>query len=242
MPAHLSEKKRLAKILADRGVCSRRTAEKYILLGHVTVNGKHHTNLTEKISPDSEIKVKGLEAPKQQKLRAWIFHKPPEMLCTHHDPENRLTVFSYLKKHHPSLPRVISVGRLDYLSEGLLILTNSGRFAREMELPKNALKRCYDVKVGKSISAATIDIIKKGITIEGVFYNSISVKPLEKGPKWYRFVLKEGKNREIRRILSHFNIPLARLKRISYGSFHLGQLKQREIQEIPFSNLKDYQK
>lgn len=234
-------KERLAKILADRGHCSRRAAEPLILGGHVTVNGSVHTVLSEKVSPTAEITVKGKSLPNKERLRVWLFHKPPEMLCTHKDPENRPTVFSYLKTHHPTLPRVISVGRLDYLSEGLLVLTNSGAFSRTLELPKNEFKRCYDVKLKAPLSVAICEQLKKGITIEGVSYGSVLVSPLEKNPPWHRFILTEGKNREIRRILSYFNMPLARLKRISYGPFRLGLLKQKQLQEVPSHQLKAYQ-
>ncbi len=232
-------KERLAKVLADRGLCSRRSAEPLIQAGDVWVNGTPHTNLAEKVDINAEITVKGKPLQKKLRLRVWLFHKPPQMVCTHDDPQQRETVFSYVKKQAPELPRVISIGRLDYLSEGLLILTNTGSFARHLELPTNNFKRCYDVKIQKELPSFVIDRLKKGITIEGVSYESIDVKKLVE-QNWYRFTLQEGKNREIRRVLKHFNIPLARLKRISYGPFRLGTLKKGEISEVPPVKLKEF--
>ena len=228
-------KERLAKIIAHRGYCSRRRAETLITAGEVRVNGDLWKSLSEKVDSTADIQIKGTSLPLKQAARLWIFYKPSFMICSHGDPQNRPTVFEYIKKNFPSLPRIISVGRLDYLSEGLLLLTTDSSLARYLELPENKVNRQYDIKTQRPLSSAAIHQLDQGITIDEVFYESVSITPLktEKNVCWYRFVLQEGKNREIRRILKHFDIPLARLKRVSYGPYHIGSLKKGEIKEMP---------
>tara|TARA_B000000565_G_scaffold38023_1_gene25267 strand:+ start:9318 stop:10055 length:738 start_codon:yes stop_codon:yes gene_type:complete len=231
---------RLAKLIADRGFCSRRNAEAYIIAGRVKVNGKIHIDLGKKVTPDSDVSIDNTPLEKKVVGRLWAFHKPIEMICSHLDPEGRQTVFSYLKKTFPYLPHVISVGRLDYMSEGLLLITNKGSLAHQLEKPNKSMIRTYDVKLARTLTDPMLKLLEKGVSIDGIHYKKIIVQKLEQvgSQNWYRFKLTEGKNREIRKILEHFKIPLARLKRVAYGPIKLGPLEKGAIRELKQSELK----
>ena len=231
---------RLAKLIANRGFCSRRKAEIYIKEGRVKVDEQIHTDLGKKVSSDSDVSIDNNTIEKEVVGRLWAFHKPIEMICSHHDPQERQTVFSYLKKTFPYLPHVISIGRLDYMSEGLLLITNKGSLAHQLEKPNDSMVRTYDVKLARTLTEPMLKLLEKGISIDGIHYKKIIVQKLEQvsSQNWYRFKLTEGKNREIRKILEHFKIPLARLKRVAYGPIKLGPLEKGAIRELKQSELK----
>jgi 23S rRNA pseudouridine2605 synthase len=231
---------RLAKLIAERGYCSRRKAEDFILEGRVQVEGQVHTDLGEKVFSDCDILIDNKPLEKEIKGRIWAFHKPTHLICSHEDPENRQTIYAYLKNKYASLSHLISVGRLDYMSEGLLLLTNKGSYAHQLEKPSESMIRTYDIKVAKEFTPSMISALSNGITIDDIRYKAIKVHPLEQvGSKnWYRFKLTEGKNREIRKILEYFHIPLARLKRVAYGPIKLGSLEKGALKELSSLEIK----
>ena len=220
---------RLAKIISNAGVCSRRDAEKLIVEGQVKVDGITILSPATNVDISNQIEVSGTLINNIHKPRLWIYYKPVGLITTHKDPLSRKTVFEQLT----SLPRVISIGRLDLNSEGLLLLTNSGDLARQFELPSSRLKRVYHVRAyGKS------DILLKSnyknLEIDGIFYNPHSIKLLKqnKSNSWFEVVLFAGKNREIRRIFEYFGLKVNKLIRIQYGSFTIDNLKTGDYKEI----------
>lgn len=230
-------KERLAKIISNRGICSRRDAEKLILAGKVKVKGQLWTSLSEKVSPRTPLEVSGESIPAPDHSfnpRLWLYHKPLGLICSHKDPEGRPSVFSSISTLHPHLPRLISVGRLDLNTEGLLLLTNKGSLARKLELPSTAWKRKYRVRVFGTLTATAQRQIQKGISINGIHYRPIECRtyPSEGRNQWIDLTLQEGKNREIRNIMEHFNLPINRLIRTAYGPFQLGNLLKNHIKEV----------
>lgn len=221
---------KIAKLIAQSGLCSRRDAEVLIAEGRVKVAGEIVTTPAMRLEDPSLIKVDERFLPKKQATRLWIYYKPVGLVTTHKDPEGRPTVFSSLPK---DLERVISVGRLDLNSEGLLLLTNDGAFARFLELPSTLLKRIYRVQVYGDIGMLDINQLSQGITIDGMRYQGMSVKILQhKNMKsWLRFELSEGKNREIRNVLSYFGLRVTKLIRDSYGPFSIEDLQPGQIEE-----------
>ncbi len=226
---------RIAKFIASCGVCSRRQAERLIEEGRVSVNGKLIDGPALNVSSDSAVLVDGKKINLILKTRVWLYNKPAGLVTTHSDEKGRRTVFDELKD---KLPRVISVGRLDLNSEGLLILTNSGDFANKLELPSNKIERVYKVRAHSNHSKQ-LDIKNKKLIIDGVRYNPKEIKFLsEKGSNaWYRVVLSEGKNREIRKIFEHFGFEVNRLIRVSFGKYELGNIKSGEFKEVFDINL-----
>jgi len=228
---------RVSKRMARAGLCSRRDAEKLILEGKVLVNGKIHMELGQKVEDSDEISVQGkvITATEQtQKPRLFLYHKPPGLLTTHRDTDGRATVFEAIQRDFPDLPRLISVGRLDLMSEGLLLLTNNGNLSRTLEHPKNAWKRCYRVRIYGTLSEQEMRLLQQGLTVDGVHYDAIGVT-LEKATganTWVALTLQEGKNREIRRIMEHFDHPINKLIRMSYGPFQLGHLPPGGVTEV----------
>lgn len=225
---------RIAKFMAAAGLCSRRDAERWIADGRVIVNGNTLTTPATLVNEDDDVIVDG----KRIKLKAttprlFVYHKPAGLVTSHRDEKGRATVFDRLPR---DLPRVISVGRLDLDSEGLLLLTTSGALARAMELPKNAQKRVYRVRVRGTPMETHIAQLKRGVKVGDVQYQPIGVSvEREKTGRnqWLTLTLKEGKNREIRRIFEHFDLPVSRLIRIQYGNFHLDDLEPEEVAEVP---------
>lgn len=228
---------RIAKVIARAGVCSRREAERLIEDGQVKVDGKTITSPALNVTPEHKIVVKGKPLMKAEVPRLWLYHKPRGLITSHKDPDGRPTVFDNLPK---GMPRVISVGRLDLYTEGLLILTNSGELARHMELPSTGWRRRYRARYHGPLTPADIEKIEAGITIEGVSYGKAEVKPepSEATNKWLSITITEGKNREVRRILEHFGCKVSRLIRMSYGPFSLGVLPRGEAKEMPLAKLK----
>lgn len=229
-PAEL-EGQRIAKVIARAGVCSRRDAERLISEGRVTVNGARIATPAIKIKPEDRIEVDGKELPQHQRTRLWRYHKPPGLIVSHRDPKRRPTVFEALPK---TLPRVLSVGRLDLNSEGLLLLTNDGEIERKLEMPATGWTRRYRVRVHGNVDERSLAELKKGVEIDGVRYGPIeaSLEKRQGGNAWLAFSLKEGKNREIKRVCEHLSLQVNRLIRISYGPFQLGDLQRGDIEEI----------
>ncbi len=235
--AHPGE--RLAKRMARGGLCSRREAEQWITAGIVKVNGKTVASPAFNVTDDDIIVVDGQTMVEKEPSRLWLYHKPAGLVTTHKDPEGRPTVFSALPK---DMPRVVSVGRLDLNSEGLLLLTNDGALARKLELPSNGWIRKYRVRAYGDISAAMLAQMKKGVVAEGVHYGSVeaTIDSKQGGNSWLTVSLKEGKNREIRKIFEHFGCKVSRLLRISYGPFLLGKLERGEVKEVPKKMLESF--
>ncbi len=230
---------RIAKRMARAGLCSRREAEVWIAEGRVSVNGKKISSPALNVSGSDSIKVDGKLLAAKEQARLWLYHKPTGLVTTHKDPEGRPTVFSALPK---DLPRVISVGRLDLNSEGLLLLTNDGDLARKLELPATGWIRRYRVRVFGHITPAMISEMKKGVVSEGVHYGPVeAVVDGGKGDNaWLTVSLKEGKNREVRKIFEHFGCKVSRLMRLSYGPFQLGNLEKGEVKEVTGKVLKSF--
>lgn len=229
---------RIAKFMARHGLCSRREAERWIEAGRVQLNGETLTSPACVVTSADEVVVDGKPIAEKEPLRLWLYHKPAGLLTTHRDPEGRPTVFDHLP---PSLPRVISVGRLDMTSEGLLLLTNSGALARHLELPSTGWLRTYRVRVFGHPKERDLDRLRRGVTVEGVRYAPASIcKERETASHcWLSITLSEGKNREIRRLCEHIGLKVTRLIRVSYGKFQLEGLKEGEVKEIKPSALRD---
>lgn len=222
---------RVAKVIARSGLCSRREAERWILEGRVEVDGKFIDEPGTTVEDPSQVRVDRQPLPSVETARLWCYYKPAGLLTTHKDPQGRPTVFEHLPK---DLPRVISVGRLDQFSEGLLLLTNDGEFARMLEHPSSQLKRTYRVQTFGVLREDQLRTIRNGIHIEGIAYKPIEIKVLSvKGRRsWLLMTLQEGKNREIRNIMDFFQIRVLKLIREAYGPFDLGNLQPGEILEI----------
>ena len=229
---------RIAKVLARAGLCSRRDAERWIAEGRVAVDGTVLTSPAFNVTDANDIRVDGMPLPEAQRARLWRYHKPSGLVTTHRDEKGRATVFAALPKE---LPRLISIGRLDLNSEGLLLLTNDGALARRLELPATGWLRRYKVRVHGVVDPAALARLEKGVTIDGVAYGPIRAQ-LERqqgSNAWIAMSLREGKNREVRRVLEHLGYPVTRLIRLSYGPFQLGHLARGALEEVQKSVLAD---
>lgn len=229
---------RIAKRLARAGLCSRREAERWITEGRVSVNGEILDSPARLVTPGDLILVDGQPVSEPERTRLWRYHKPAGLVTTHRDPEGRSTVFAALPA---DLPRVVSVGRLDLNSEGLLLLTNDGALARRLELPDNAWIRRYRVRVHGEVDPVMLARLEQGITVEGLAYGPIkAVLDRQKGANaWLTVSLQEGKNREIRKVMEHLGWPVTRLIRVSYGPFQLGTLAEGTVEEVPGKVLRE---
>lgn len=225
--------------MARSGLCSRRDAESWIEQGRVKVGGKVITSPALNVTDLETILVDGKPLPDTDKTRLWLYYKPKGLVVTHKDPEGRPTVFDELKE---KLPRVVSVGRLDLTSEGLLLLTNDGEVARRLESPKTGLKRQYRVRVYGHVDPKKLDWLQKGITIEGVRYAPCEaiLDTQKQDNAWITMILSEGKNREIRKIMEHFGWVVNRLLRVSFGPFELQDMKPGDLTEVPAKMVKSF--
>ena len=227
---------RVAKVIAQSGHCSRREAEELIEERRVKVNGKIIETPATFIT-DHAIKIDDKLINAKQPVRLWMLHKVDGFLTTSKDPDGRKTIFDLLPK---KMPRTITVGRLDFNTEGLLLLTTSGALARYMELPKNKWIRKYRARVYGTLNHERLKKLENGITIEGIRYGSIKVEvEKEASNSWLKISIEEGKNREIRKIMEHLGLKVNRLIRVSFGPFNLGTLKSGELQEITKTALKN---
>lgn len=229
---------RLAKFIARSGVCSRRQAEEYIKQGRITVNDEVITSPALNVAGTEKILFDGEKLPQKERTRLWLYHKPAGLITSHKDDQNRDTVFANLPA---GLPRVISVGRLDLNSEGLLLLTNNGDLSRQLELPQNAWSRRYRVRVHGRVDLKKLEGLKKGVVIDGVEYGSITalVDSQNGTNSWLSVTLAEGKNREIRKVMKYIGLDVTRLIRVSYGPFQLGNLEKGQVREVPLKVLKE---
>jgi len=229
---------RIAKRLARAGVCSRREAERLIEAGRVMVDGLKLTSPAVNVTEENRITVDGRPIPAAEEARLWRYHKPDGLLTTHHDPQGRPTVFQRLP---PELPRVVSVGRLDFTSEGLLLLTNDGTLARKLELPANGWIRRYRARVFGTVDPQRLAALAKGVHVDGVEYGPIEAAlDRQQGRNaWVTIALREGKNREVRRVMEHLGLQVTRLIRVAYGPFQLGQLARGGVEEVPPRVLRD---
>ena len=225
----------MAKMLARAGVASRREVERLIEAGRVALNGKLLTTPAVKVEAGDILTVDGAVVTEAEPARLFRYHKPVDLVTSHKDPQGRPTVFEALPK---GLPRLISVGRLDINSEGLLLLTNDGGLARALEMPTTGVVRRYRARARGRVTQERLDTLKKGITVEGVRYGAIeaTLDKAKEGPQganlWITVVLAEGKNREVRRVLEALGLKVNRLIRLAYGPFALGTLMPGEVEEV----------
>ena len=229
---------RIAKRIARAGLCSRREAERWIEDGRVAVNGKVLDSPAVVLTGGEKVTVDGKALPEAEEPRLWRYHKPTGLVTSHSDEKGRDTVFDKLPD---DMPRVISVGRLDINSEGLLLLTNDGEISRRLELPSTGWLRRYRVRVYGRPQEDALAKLKDGITIDGVRYSGIlATLDSQKGANaWLTVALREGKNREIRLVMEHLGYQVTRLIRISYGPFKLGDIKPGEVEEVPRKIIRD---
>ena len=222
---------RIAKRLARAGLCSRREAERWIAEGRVAVDGAVLTSAAVNVGPHSEIAVDGRPVPEPERTRLWRYHKPRGLITSNRDPQGRPTIFDRLPRE---LPRVVTVGRLDFNSEGLLLLTNDGELARELELPSRGWTRRYRVRVFGKVDPARLTPLANGCSVEGVRYVPIRAElESQRGDNaWLAVSLEEGRNREIRRVMEHLGYEVSRLIRVAYGPFQLGALPAGQVDEI----------
>lgn len=222
---------RIAKAIAAAGLCSRRDAERWIAEGRVVVNGKRIDSPALNVGTSDKVAVDGKALPTAQPVRLWRFHKPRGLITTHNDPQGRETVFDRLPA---DMPRVISIGRLDYNTEGLLLFTTSGELARHIELPATGWQRRYRVRGFGRVTQNDLDELKEGIVVDGVRYGPMeaTLDSLQSGNCWLTIGLREGKNREVRKVLESLGLKVNRLIRLSFGPFELRDLPAGDIAEV----------
>ncbi|MFO1035567.1 MAG: pseudouridine synthase [Geminicoccaceae bacterium] len=232
------EGERIAKVMARAGLCSRREAETWVLSGRVTVDGRVLDSPAFNVRPGQRIQVDGKALPAAEPARLFRYHKPKGLLTTSSDPEGRPTIYDNLP---PDLPRLMPVGRLDLNSEGLLLLTNDGALKRTLELPSTGWLRRYRVRAFGSVDERRLQDLAKGITVEGVSYGPVQAQldRVQGDNVWLLVALREGKNREVRKILNAVGLDVNRLIRTAYGPFQLGALPKRAIEEVKGKVLKE---
>jgi 23S rRNA pseudouridine2605 synthase len=222
---------RIAKVIARAGLASRREAEDWIAAGRVAVNGAVIRSPALNVSGRDRISIDGEPLPARERTRVFLYHKPRALLTSHTDPRGRSTIFQNLPK---GLPRLISVGRLAFNTEGLLLLTNDGELARVLELPATGWLRRYRVRAHGSIMQPKLDELRAGVTIDGIHYGAIeaTLDRIQGSNLWLTFAIREGKNREVRNVLGHLGLAVTRLIRVSFGPFQLGELAEGEVEEV----------
>ena len=229
---------RVAKAIARAGLASRREAEAWIASGRVAINGTVIASPAVNVGAKDRVTVDGAPLPRRERTRLFLFHKPRGLVTTHADTHGRPTIFGALPQH---LPRLVSVGRLDLTTEGLLLLTNDGGLARALELPETGWLRRYRVRAHGRVTQDQLDRLRAGVTVEGIRYGPIEAAiDRDQGTNvWLTFAIREGKNREVRNVLEHLGLKVARLIRVSFGPFQLGDLKPGEVREVRGRVLKD---
>jgi 23S rRNA pseudouridine2605 synthase len=232
------DRERIAKVIARAGLASRRETEAWIVAGRVKVNGEVLKTPATTVSPNDKIEVDGTPLPTRERTRLFLYNKPRGLVTTNSDPEGRPTIFQNMPN---DLPRVVSVGRLDINSEGLLLLTNDGGLSRILELPSTGWLRRYRVRANGRTDQQRLNSLKKGITVEGVVYGTIEATlDSEKGAnQWLTIGIREGKNREVRKVLEHIGLKVNRLIRVSFGPFELGEIKEGAVEEVPTGVLRE---
>jgi 23S rRNA pseudouridine2605 synthase len=231
-------KERIAKVIARAGLASRREAEAWIAAGRVAINGAAITSPAVNVGADDRVSVDGKPLPARERTRLFLYHKPRGLLTTNTDTRGRPTIFAALPK---DLPRLVSVGRLDLNTEGLLLLTNDGGLARVLELPSTGWLRRYRVRAHGSVTQDALDRLRAGITIEGVRYGVIeaTLDRAQGSNVWLTFAIREGKNREVKNVLGALGLQVNRLIRVSYGPFQLGELPAGAVEEVRTRILRD---
>jgi 23S rRNA pseudouridine2605 synthase len=229
---------RVAKRIARSGYCSRRDAERLIASGRVAVDGEVLSSPAVTVTDANRITVDGEALPQPEQPRLFRYHKPAGVLTAARDPEGRPTIYDRLPEN---LPRLMPIGRLDMGSEGLLLLTNDGELKRRLELPATGWVRRYRVRVHGRIDESKLEGLHEGIVIDGFHYGPIQARldRVQGSNAWLTIALREGKNREIRRVLEHFGWPVNRLIRLSFGPFQLGGLPVGEVEEVSAKVLAD---
>ena len=222
---------RIAKVIARAGLASRREAEAWIAAGRVAVNGTVITSPALDVTSTDRVTIDGEPLPARERTRLFLYHKPRGLMTTHADPQGRPTIFARLPRH---LPRLISVGRLDFNTEGPLLLTNDGALARLLELPATGWLRRYRVRAHGAIAQDKLDSLRDGVTIDGIHYGPIdaALDRVQGSNLWLTLGIREGKNREVRNVLGHFGLTVTRLIRLSFGPFQLGELAEGAIEEV----------
>jgi len=238
MAQNQHEGERIAKVIARAGLASRREAEAWIAAGRVAVNGAKITSPALNVTRRDKITVDGKPLPGAERTRLFLYHKPRGLVTTTADPQGRPTIFGALPKE---LPRLISIGRLDLGTEGLLLLTNDGGLARTLELPSTAWLRRYRVRAHGKVTQADLDALRDGVTVDGINYGAIDARldREQNSNVWITFAIREGKNREVRNVLRHLGLQVARLIRVSFGPFQLGELAEGAVSEVPTRILRD---
>ena len=234
----MDEGQRIAKVMARAGLCSRRQAERWIAAGRVRVDGEAVTSPAVNVSPGQRVTVDGKPLPAVEPPRLWCYHKPTGLITSHSDPQGRPTVFERLPG---SLPRVVSVGRLDLTSEGLLLLTNDGALARTLELPATGWTRRYRVRVFGTVDEDRLAKLEEGLTVGDARYGPVHARlDSRRGANaWLAVSLKEGKNREVRNVMEQLGLKVSRLIRVAYGPFQLGRLPRGRVREISAKVLRE---
>ena len=229
---------RIAKVIARAGLCSRREAEAWIAAGRVAVNGEVIASPARNVAAGDRIAVDGKALPGRERTRLFLYHKPRGLLTTHADPGGRPTIFTALPA---GLPRLISVGRLDLNTEGLLLLTNDGSLARTLELPATAWLRRYRVRAHGRVGQGELEALRAGITVDGIRYGPIeaTLDRAQGSNVWLTFAMREGKNREVKNVLGHLGLKVNRLIRVSFGPFELADLAPGEIAEVKTRTLRE---
>jgi 23S rRNA pseudouridine2605 synthase len=235
-PGQRSE--RVAKVIARAGLCSRREAEAFIAAGRVRVNGAVIASPALNVSPTDTVTVDGQALPARERTRLFLYHKPRGLVTTNADPEKRPTIFGALPPH---LPRLVSVGRLDLATEGLLLLTNDGGLARMLELPQTGWLRRYRIRAHGRVTQAQLDVLGAGMVIDGIRYGPIEATlDRQQGSNvWLTLAIREGKNREVRNVLGALGLKVNRLIRVSFGPFQLGDLPEGGIDEVRTRTLRE---
>jgi 23S rRNA pseudouridine2605 synthase len=229
---------RIAKAIARAGLASRREAEQWIEAGRVAVNGAVIRSAALNVGPRDRITVDGEPLPERERTRLFLYHKPRGLMTTHADPQGRPTIFARLPRN---LPRLISVGRLDFNTEGLLLLTNDGALARMLELPSTGWLRRYRVRAHGTVTQQKLDELRSGVTVDGIRYGPIDaqLEHVQGSNLWLTFAMREGKNREVRNVLGQLGLTVTRLIRVSFGPFQLGELSDGTVEEVRTRTLRE---
>jgi 23S rRNA pseudouridine2605 synthase len=229
---------RIAKVIARAGMASRREAEAWIAAGRIAVNGAVISSPAFNVTDADRVTVDGEALPERERTRLFLYHKPRGLMTTHADPQGRPTIFQRLPA---DLPRLISVGRLDFNTEGLLLLTNDGALARTLELPSTGWLRRYRVRAHGAVTQQQLDALRDGVTLSGIHYGGIdaAIERVQGSNLWLTFAIREGKNREVRNVLGHLGLDVTRLIRVSFGPFQLGELAAGAVEEVRTRTLRE---